>query len=253
MRMNVRFLLLCLFVSTALQSCGKDENLKVHYLFNASENQVVKDNSGNGYDGKLMDGATIRKVGKYDIMDLGSQNGWLDMGEKTGNLITSLKDFSVATYLYVYPDANITANGNFVWAFSTNEKNTRTTGEYSAYKVNIQRYEQSVGGWANELVGVEVGKPATRGVWMHIVYTQSDKVGKLYIDGEMVATGEAPIQPQAITAPTPFNWLGRAPFEGDINLKAMYYDFRIYDKALDTKEIDTLLQYLNGLKANSMQ
>jgi hypothetical protein len=171
------------------------------------------------------------------------------MGAQTGKLFTSLSDFSIATYLYIYPDANVTANGNFVYAFSSDAQNTETTGQFAAYKVNVQRYEQSLAGWRNELVGVEVGKPAEKGVWLYIVYTQSEGKGTLYVNGEPVATAAAPLQPKSIAAPTLYNWLGKAPFGGDISLKAMYNDFRIYNYALNTTEILDLGKYREELNA----
>jgi hypothetical protein len=76
-----------------------------------------------------------------------------------------------------------------------------------------------------------------------VVYTQTGKTGTLYLDGQPVATGKAPIQPKDISTKTLYNWLGRAPFRGDVYLKnAQYRDFRIYDKGLTQKEIMKLIK-----------
>ena len=247
--MKRKFTVSGLLLFAALYIKAADKNLKLHYVFDNSKNDVITDQTGNGYDGKLVNNAVVKKMGKYNVLDLGANDGYLDMGTKTGDLITSLGDFSIATYLWVYPDANVRANGNFVFAFASDEKCSETKGQFVAYKVNIQRYEQSLAGWKNELVGVEVKKPAEKGVWMHIVYSQSGKTGTLYVNGKVVATSDAPLQPKDIDSPTLYNWLGKAPFPGDINLKAMYSDFRIYDRSLNSDEIRKLGNDLDGLNA----
>jgi hypothetical protein len=230
---------------TAGQVMAKDKSLKVHYTFEKSSSGIVKDVSGNGYDGLLQNNATVTKAGKYAVMDLGGGNGYLDMGEKAGELVATLGDFTVATYLYIDPKTNITLDGNFVFAFATQPLCTQYEGEFSAYKVKIQRYEQSTGGWSREVVGIQTGTPAVKGVWQHIVYTQSGKTGTLYIDGKVVATGDASIQPKDISKPTICNWLGRAPFPGDVFLlNTLYHDFRIYNRGLSPTEISKLAKTL---------
>ncbi|GAB6013171.1 LamG domain-containing protein [Viscerimonas tarda] len=241
-------LALSLFLIASLPIMSKDKNLKVHYTFKNTGKEVVKDVSGNGYDGILKNSASLTKVGKYPVMDLGGDNGYLDMGDKAGELITSLEDFAVSTYLYIDEKTDVTKNGNFVYAFASLPECTQTEGEYIAYKVKLQRYEQSLSGWKNELVGVETGSPSKKGVWQHIVYVQSGKTGTLYINGKAAATSEAPLQPKNISKPTTYNWLGRAPFKNDVFLlNTLYHDFRIYNKALTESEISKLLKELEGL------
>lgn len=227
-----------LFALLAVAACGADKGLVVHYDFEGGDEATVKDVAGGG-EARLMDGARLRSEGGYAVMDLGAA-GWLDMGEDVGGTIRSLGDFTVATYLYIYPDADLKAYGNFVWAFSTHEACGETTGEYSAFRVNAQRYEQSTGGYTNEIVGIQTGTPAEKGRWIHIAYTQGGGTGRLYIDGVETISGPASISPRDLTVPTRYNWLGKAPFRGDVNLKAAYHDFRIYDRRMEVKELKKL-------------
>lgn len=237
-----------LFVLTTLASCETgDKNLVVHYVFDATDGDVVTDMTGNGHNATLKQGAVVKKIGGYGVMDLGPDNGFLDMGTGIGETLTTLGDYSIATYLRVDTAAIVNAYGNFVWAFSTLEFCGATTGEYIAYRINQQRQEQSDGGYQNELVGIMPDKPAEKGVWHHVAYSQGGTTGTLYIDGEAVATGEAPLQPKDMTEAPKFNWLGRPHFRGDVYLKAMYHDFRIYDKALSREEIKILMKELEGL------
>jgi hypothetical protein len=83
-------------------------------------------------------------------------------------------------------------------------------------------------------------RPAPEGVWHHIAYSQTEGSGTLYIDGVAVATGEAPLQPRDMSEAPSYNWLGRPHFGGDLYLKALYHDFRIYSRALSPEEIATI-------------
>lgn len=242
--------LLSAFSVWMLASCEpKDKNLKVHYTFENIGSEVVEDATGNGHDATLLQGAVMKKIGQYDVMDLGHNDGYLDMGPEMGDLIKTLEDYSIATYLRIDTAARVRAYGNFVFSFSTLEQCGGTTGQFVAYRVNQQRLEQSIGGGLpeRELVGIMPNRPAEKGVWHHMAYSQRDTTGILYVNGEVVASGPAILQPKNIEEPPRFNWMGRPPFPGDVYLKAMYHDFRIYDKALTQEEIKNLMKDLNGL------
>lgn len=226
------------FLSIHVVPAQMDASLRLHYQFGPLVNGKVQDVTGNGYDATLLNKAAVRQVGSVGLLELGSANGYLDLGSATGNLIASLTDFSISTFLFIDPNTDISGNGNFVWAFSTQDACTATTGKYIAYRVNAQRYEQSAGGWNNELVIVAQGSVAKKGQWSHVCYTQAGNTGTLYINGEVVRTALAPINPSAIGTPTTFNWLGRAPFDGDSYLqKTTIADFRIYNRALTANEV----------------
>lgn len=242
-RRFVTFLVLAVFLSNAAQAVS-DNSLKLHYTFGPLVNGKVQDLTGNGYDATLMNNATVRQVNAFGLLELGSANGYLDMGPATGNLIASLTDFTISAFLYIDPAADISGNGNFVWAFSTQEACTATTGKYVAFRVNAQQYEQSTGGWNNEVVVFSRGSTAKKGQWTQVCYAQAGTTGTLYLNGEAVKTGPAAINPTAIGMPTAFNWLGRPPFDGDSFLqKATLADFRIYNRALTAEEV---VQQMNG-------
>ncbi|MDR2882515.1 MAG: LamG domain-containing protein [Alistipes sp.] len=249
--MKIRICFLSLSAAAlALTSCGKsDPSLVVHYIFENDGGNVVADATGNGHNATLEQGAKVRKIGRWDVMDLGADNGFLDMGASMGNLIVTLEDYSIATYLRVDTAARVRAYGNFVYAFSTMEFCTGTEGRFVAYRVNQQRHEQSIGGGLpeRELVGIMADRPAEKGVWMHVAYSQGGQTGTLYVDGEVLATGPAILQPKDIGEAPRFNWLGKPHFRNDVYLKAMYHDFRIYNRALSQDEVKNLARDLDGL------
>lgn len=233
---------------------ASDASLKLHYEFGPLVNGKVQDVTRNGYDASLMNNARVRQINSVGLLELGSANGYLDLGSKTGTLIASLTDFTISTFLFIDPTADINGNGNFVWAFSTQDACTATTGKYIAYRANAQRYEQSAGGWNNELVIVAQGSAAKKGQWSHVCYAQSGTTGTLYINGEAVKTGNAVINPSTIGTPTTFNCIGRPPFNGDNYLqKTTIADFRIYDRALNQSEIIQLMKGFGGIVSATTQ
>lgn len=241
------FLTLLLFVAHI--GIANAQNLKLQYTFEPSQiDGVVVDKSGNGYNGTLHNGAELKTIGSLPVVDLGSLNGYVDMGNTVGGLIGSLSDFSVSVNLFIEPSTDISGNGNFVWVFSTHAACTQTEGKYIAYRVNLQRYAQSTGGWGNEAVSIQKGNAATKGSWQNVVYTQSGTVGKIYINGVEVASGTANYKPSDIGENTAYNWLGRPHFSGDAYLKnTLLNDFRIYNKALSIAEITSLSASISTL------
>lgn len=242
------FLIICLITGLQFSSFSQDLNLglKLHYDFK-NKSGIVEDLTGNGYNGTLYNGAQLSNNGILNTLNLGTANGYLDMGTNTGNLIAGLNDFTISTYLYIDPSSTITGNGNFAWAFSTKSACTQTSGKYIAYRVNIQRYAETVTGWGSESA-FSIGTAADKGSWHHITYTQNGNNGIIYIDGINKSSGTVALKPSDIGTATTYNWLGRPQFSGDSYLKgASYADFRIYDRAITSSEVLLLSGQLSSL------
>lgn len=217
-------------------------HLILYYDFVNDKGTVVKDKSGSGFDATLHGSASLDKETVY----LGYEDGYLDLGKAVGEKLQQSPRFSIAVKYKVDAEASLEGHGYFLWAFSTLPLNTETEGRYQAYKLNIQRSENSIGGWKNETL-MDLGKPSEKGTWQYVVYTQDNEIGKLFLNGKLVAFNndmftmsetfpkEAPI----------YNWMGRAPFKGDSYLKGTRIsDVRMYDTALTEKDIRNLFNEL---------
>lgn len=228
----------------------QDSSLQVHYTF-LNEGLTVPDQSGNACHAQLMNQAGVRSLGTAQVLDLGDQNGYLDMGTAVGELIAGLEDFSITTAIFIDESSNITGNGNFVWAFSTSPACGQYSGKYIAYRVNRQRYALSTGGYGNEVATVETGTASRKGSWYQLTYTQQGSKGSLYIDSSVVKSSSSLVySPKDIGQATNYNWIGRPHFNGDSYLKkAMLSDFRIYNRALGQEEIKVLSRQIAGLNA----
>lgn len=232
-----RLLMIWLAVCSAL-TLSAQESLILHYDFRDVQGRTVVDKSSSHFDGKLCGSAVADAEGIY----LGNENGYIDLGEEIGKRLQQSRQFTVTVRYKVDSEASLKGQGYFLWAFSTLELNTFTEGRYHAYKLNIQRAENSVGGWKNETL-MDLGKASAKGEWQYVVYTQNDDEGRLFLNGRLVAINNAMFT-MSETFPTEaprYNWMGRAPFKGDSYLKGTHLsDVRIYTTALTEKEIRTL-------------
>ena len=250
------------FLITALLLClqlsAQDDNLIMRFDFNnVSGNNVTDDLSG--ITAKIMSSASIKEMGEYNVLDLGNNNGYLDMTEDAGKLLAKTGAYTISVYYYVDEKASLNGNGFFLWTFSTLEGCSSNAGNYMAYRLNLQRIASSTGGFTKE-TGFSVGEASPKGSWMHVAYTQQAGTGKLYINGELKATiSNMPANSTLFKTPPPYCWIGRPHFGGDNYLKqTLVYDFRLYNKALSETDVEKLSYmtsnlndaYLFGSKGN---
>ncbi|WP_132431227.1 family 43 glycosylhydrolase [Natronoflexus pectinivorans] len=244
--MKKRVIIVSMALLMFFQLTSQNRNLKLHYDFKSvSPSGEILDVSGNGFNAELKNEAFLDHMGDYHILNLGFHNGYLDMGEQTGELVNSLKDFSVSTYVYVDEGVSLSLHGSFILTFS-NSTDIRSEGNGCLFlSARDQTYAITKTDSRGEQA-VRVGEPVQQGAWMHIVYTQEGNQGNLFIDGKMVASNTVDIYPSAI-GKTKFNFIGRSPYKEDNYLRGLLADFRIYDKALTVREINRLGRETKGL------
>ena len=230
------------FLLMATNAMAQNENLVLHYTFDNVSGTSVSDASASGVTAKLVNQAKVEKMGKYNVLNLGTANGYLDMTSAAGAVVKGLSDFTVSVCYLVDDKASLSGNGHFLWCFSTTAANTQTAGVFTAYRLNAQRFATSPKGWGSE-VGIEKGSEATKGVWQNVVYTQSGTTGKLYIDGTLIGTKTGmPVLSNIFTSAPAYNWIGRPPFSGDSYLKStMVADFRVYNTAVSDDLLSSLV------------
>ena len=223
-----------------------NSGLKLHYTFESVTGTTVSDVTGNGYDGTL-NGTTVgigMSNGKNSLLLGTSGSDYLDMGINTGNLISSLTDFSISCYVWVNTTyATLSNNGNMIASFS-NSLNSGTDqkgymylqAKRSYYGITTTYYptEQNVG------TGVDVVK----GKWVQMTYTQSGTTGKLYQNGVLVSTNTSVTLTPSSLGATAYNVIAKAIYSGDANLQdSQISDFRIYNRAITSDEVLLLNGY----------
>ena len=226
-------------------------NLKLRYSFTSKPGFVdsIVDITGNGYNAKLFGGAKIKQLGSFGILETGTSNGYADMGATTGNLIRTLNDFTISTYLYIDSSVTLNTNGNFVWTFSNADNILSSAVGCMFFSAKTSRYAISLTNYSAEKQ-VNINTATTKGVWQHITYRQTGTTGEIYINGVLTKSGTVSVLPSQLGA-TPFNYIARSCYSGDqYLLNSKYYDFRVYNSALTATQISALA--VNNLKLDTL-
>ena len=239
-----RFRLLLMFVAllNALGIWAEEANLKLHFNFeNATGNAVPEAVSGGTLKGTLQNNAKVEKMGKYHVLNLGSANGYFDMGAGAGKVMAGCTNFTISMYYYVNANQNISGLGNFLFTFSTQETCSSDAGCYYFYALNSQRFAASQAGYGSES-SVNANVVSAKGRWVSVVYVLDGNNGTLYVDGQKMLTAPMPKGNETFSNTAPvYNWIGRSPFAGDAYLaNTKVADIRIYDKALTGGEVTRL-------------
>ena len=238
-RTKLIFVTLLGLLLTANRSFAIDTSLKLQYLFTGTALDSVSDNSGNGYKAALKNGAVVKALGRFNVLDLGSSNGYLDLTAKSGTLIGTLGNYTVSLYVYVDPSVDLTALGNFVWTFANSADMGSTANGNMFFSAISNRFAISKTNWTAE-TSVNANAALTTGSWQQITYTQSGTSGTVYVNGVVAATGTVGVKPSDLGATTN-NYIGRSCYAGDAYLlKTMMADFRVYNRALSSTEVISL-------------
>ncbi|MBP8776378.1 MAG: hypothetical protein KBH23_00085 [Bacteroidaceae bacterium] len=220
---------------------GKDA-LRLHYSF---EKEGI-DDSGNGYDARLLGGASLVRYQEGKVLSLQRPAGYLDMGEKVGSLISSLKEeVTVSVLVYFNEEVDLRKPGSVLWNFSQSDIQRTQPASLFAFsacknKISVERNKAPSNGIQGILFEsaekVSSVNPLSTTIWHQIVYTQIGAVGTLYIDGLPVDTLK--VARLSELGQTKFNWLGRSAYSNEPLLQgALLDEFCIYDKALKPSEI----------------
>jgi hypothetical protein len=237
-------LLIFLFINGKLPA--QPENLKLHYTFGQSDNGQVQDMSGNACHAGLQGSAFTDSIGGFSVLNL-DNNACLDMASAGALIATLNADFSISTYVYVKNNADLGANGNFLWTFANSADMGSAKNGNMFFSLKQQRYAITQTNYSAEQ-GIQTGSALAKGVWKHIALVQNANTATLYIDGVQLQSGAISRKPSLLGSTTS-NFIGRSCYDGDTYLKALVADFRIYDAALPQAEIAGLAASLPEMNA----
>ncbi|MFA6401484.1 MAG: family 43 glycosylhydrolase [Salinivirgaceae bacterium] len=222
-----------------------DSTLKVWFNFNSYDapSTVITNNSGNNFVATLKNEATIAAKGGIDgVLNLGSNNGFLDLGAAFGTqLLNTLDDFTLATYICISNDAIITNNGNFIFSFGNSEQIATDANGCMFFSAKSTQYAISLTNWSAEQA-LGTNQAMEQGKWKHLAisYNANSKTVKIYINGvEVASSTEVTLSPKALGTPA-YNFIGKSSYalNGDAYLqKTLIDEFRVYNVALPSSRI----------------
>jgi hypothetical protein len=224
-------------------------DLLVRYDFSNINDSIVTDVAEKGFKGILKNGAKVHSIGtttKFNVLELGENNGYFDLGQEIGKLAYNLTNYSIGAYYRIDESYDqLTSNGNFLFTLSNTQNAMTDQSGYiigslkdQSLSISPQYYTAASGNQA-----VSVASPALKGSWHHFFYVQNGTQGTVYVDGTPFQTSDITNLP-ANTLPRPerlgtfYNWIGRSNYTDDVYLrKTKVYDFRLYNRALTDMEI----------------
>ena len=219
----------------ALTYAQTNENaeLKVHYTF-ASLNSAVGDHTGT-----LQGSASLTTMAEKPILSLGANNGYFDMGASVGNVIATLDNFTISTDIYIPSTTALGSNGNFIYTFANSTNIGSAANGCIFFGANETRYTISRTNY-NAEKNVKANFRFPTGEWHTLTYRQANNKGELFLDGALVASNNISINPSQLGS-TPYNFMGRPCYQGDVYLKdAYYHNFRIYNGAISDATVTEL-------------
>ena len=204
-----------------------DDELVAYYPFEGNSQQF-EDASANSLDGNLQT-ATRERNGRFGKGLLFANKNAQAQVPRSPVLVVK-KDFSVA--VWVFPtNLDFAGENRVVFTDQYNLDLLRGGGRLDLF---------SGGGWQ----GTGVGPALELGTWHHIAGTfeSQEKTGAFYVNGKLVSNGKtASDQLTQIQSPLRLgSCCGLAGFVGVLD------ELRIYDRALDDKEIEQLFGHNPG-------
>lgn len=212
----------------SLSGADLDDGLVAYYAFEGS-GQQFEDAGENSLDGNLQT-AKRERQGKFGKGLLFANKNAQAQVPRSPVLVVK-KDFSVA--VWVFPTKlDFAGENRVVFTDQYNLDLLRGGGRLDLF---------SGGGWQ----GTNVGPALELETWHHIAGTfeSKEKTGAFYVNGKLVSNGKtASDQLTQIQSPLRLgSCCGLAGFVGILD------ELRIYDRALDDKEIEQLFGYNPGV------
>jgi hypothetical protein len=179
-------------------------------------------------------------TGKAGIFN-GAAANYLAASDDDGeSLLAGLKEFSAAFWLkqsdvnswwfYAAPDTNAQVNNTPSYVGALFQKS-------SSKRFNIERYLNA----RSSSFTTATDSIPTDGTWKHIVLVFTETSYTAYIDGVQAGTSTTSIQPiTGILQASPICYIGRANWGSGEGAMGSIDEYKIYSKALNATEINTL-------------
>jgi hypothetical protein len=196
------------------------------------------DATRKGSDGELKGGALWVTDGARHCVQLDGTNDWIDLDD------SDFSDFRNKTIAMWVKIMYYSSSYPYIFYFNNDD-------DENPYRIYIQTYTPTsyfvrarFGGNGMPKDGYSESKPAGEGVWRHLALVIKDVcdgtcTGEFYFDGVMVAATPMPGRPRHYGEAVGVN-LGSANDGSGSFVKAVFDDFRVYDKALTFTEVGNL-------------
>lgn len=218
-----------------VQSAIQDSAV-LQYNFDETSGTSAMDLSGHNNDGTLYGGASW-SAGKNDgAVKLNGSNGYVKI---PNGILNGLNNVTITGYVNV---GNVVTNQ---WVFGLGPDSSKYIFINAKSGSGNVRGAITTNTWSGEQ-GVDSSPSFPQGVWKHfaLVISGDTKQEKLYIDGLLAAiNNNVTLKPSQIyDAAKDFSgYIGKSLYSGDPYFNGTVDDFRIYNRALNSAEIQTIV------------
>ncbi len=215
------------FIGPALTAAPVDPTLVLHYKFDKNSRAAVKDLSGHGNDGKIIDGQWLAEVdGRKGVLRLNGRSSYIDCG--SGDRVRVDGDTTIEMWVRLNRPLKETRWGGLFDASSSFQFTSAYFGSelLAYYRNRDDRREMMVEPIPRHILGDQ---------WAHLAVVVAYPRMKFYCDGKLVRDGYMPfpgLNGQLQTGPTRIGGNGKTSFS-PIDLT----EFRLYRRALTQAEI----------------
>lgn len=213
-------------VTVLQQSAGP---LLLNYPFSENEGGSVLDNSDNGFHGKVLGGVQWNEKSRQGGgMDFDGSDGYIELP----NRVADTEDFTFAAWVYWKGGAPWqrvldVGNGLARHMFLTPSQHSGVL----QFTLHGSMGDQSLLSKA----------PLPSNEWTHVAVTLQGDAGKLYVNGQVVASGDhMKLNPNELLATEAY--LGKSRFAADPYFNGSLDEVRIYNVALTDSEIKKLAE-----------
>ncbi|MGG4144057.1 LamG-like jellyroll fold domain-containing protein [Paenibacillus algorifonticola] len=209
---------------------GPVSDVVAQYLFNETSGTSAADASGNGKTATLSGGITWAAGHASNAVNF---NGTTGYGSLPAGIVSSLNDFTIATWVKLNSVSDWTRIFDFGTGTTANMFLTPSPGG-----AGLRFAITNSGSGGEQRISTTTAFPT--GVWKHVGVTLSGNTASLYVDGVLVGTNANMTLKPSSLGNTTLNYLGRSQYTGDPYLNGGLDDFRIYNRALSAAEMTTL-------------
>ena len=190
---------------------------------------TVADSSGNNFVAILNGGTTFTNGAIKNALKLNGTDGYASLRQ---GILNSVSDMTIAAWVKL---DTVAASSRIFDLGQDSTANMYLTSRSSTGKI---RFTISNGGTEQDIDG---NTPLPAGKWVHLAVTLSGNTGILYVNGDSVGSNFALTLNPSDLGVTARNFIGRSQFVNDPYLKGIIDEFQIYNRALRSYEIDSLI------------
>ncbi len=211
-------------------------NLGQHAYYDFEENGTLSAHDQWGNYSAVLSASTTWTQGKIGNAAVNLNGGSSSFIQLEDGIMENLNDFTISTW--IKPTTSSTWARVFDFGMDTNSNMFLTTKNGSDGKF---RFAIKSNDGAEQRINTTIAP--TNGDWTHVAVTLNNSVGILYIDGVEVGRNDAITITPSTLGKTIKNYIGKSQWP-DPYFNGAIDDFKIYNRALSSTEIESLVSTL---------